>query len=603
MTDDWDAYHAQLYLPDGQQWEALRTILTQQYDDQIETLRLSLNGERAVLDGLVFSLEVKTTLERVILANTSVSTIDNHLVVSSPLYSAGDPFDDFVGAHQVDLDLDPSSFSGVIRYPDIRTTEVATPGDVIDVVADLGLSPNDNVDGGPIVFDDGDWTSLDVDVEIHSLQLDIAPQDRRGVIRIRRLERSIPTLFSGKVVADAQEVTIQLTFSLGGRFCGSASRTLEVKGVQKTIAAEPINKAGDGSLSLERNATPPDLTVKIYSGGRSDGQCTWSFETSPALRHIGATNTVCTSSLGGESPKDYFLAKFQMCPVLPAGAHAGALRGIGERISEIVPADFLSIYRAVHDAVGPGFTIQILTDEPYVPWELMFLGASVAGEDGHLLLLHPVARWALNERAAASSFGFGQRISFVPSYERGATLPAAEEEGRWLHETHGVLRAHPTFADFVDLLTEPPVDKVQLVHFAGHGASEGPPNAIGLRMQDHWVAVENINSSVKLGERDAPLFILNACQVGSSNVALGSVVGWPSQLAKRSFGGIVAPLWSVQDEHASLYVRSLVEQLFDAGATIGRAALAARLQHQSASSSAYAYLTYGDVMAKAQQGV
>jgi hypothetical protein len=601
MTDDWDPYHAQLHLPDGQQWDALRTILTLEYDDQIETLRLSLDGDGAVLNGSVFSETAKAALETVILANTSISRIDNHLVVTSPLYSAADPFDEAVGADQMVVGSGPDGNSGVIRYPDIRTPPLAMPGELIDVVADLGLSPNINVDGGPIVFDDGDWTSLNVDVEIDSLQLEIAPQDRRGVIVVRRHERSAPAVFSGKVVAGAQEVTIHLTFYLHGRFCGSASKTLEVEGTQKPAAVEPVIKAADGSLSLERNAASPDLTVKIYSGGRSDGQCTWSFETPPNLRHIGATNTICTSSLGGGSPKDYFLDKFRMCPVLPAGPHAGVLQGIGETISEIVPTEFMSIYKAVRGAVGPGFAIQILTDEPYVPWELMFLGASVAGEEGHLSLLHPVARWSLNERSAASSFGFGRRISFVPAYEHGASLPAAEDEGRWLHDVHGAVRANPMLEDFLALLTQPPEEAVQLVHFAGHGASEGAPNAIGLRMQDHWVAVEYINGSVKLGERHAPLFILNACQVGSSNVALGSVVGWPSQLAKRSFGGIVAPLWSVQDEHASLYVRSLIEQLFDTGSTFGAAALAARQQHQRASSSAYAYMTYGDVMAKARQ--
>jgi hypothetical protein len=601
MTDDWMPSHIPMELPVGDEWSKLRALLAGDIEAQLFSLKVTLRAQRAVLEGSVFSEEVKAELQRLVFLNTSVVGVDNLLSVNSPLYSAGDDFDGPpTSGEESGTPPGPVMLSQVTRYPDIRTTAVPQPGSPLDIVADLGMTPSLNVEGKPVVFDvDADWDTLEIDVEIHSWQLDIADDQRRKVIQVRRDRASVPALFSGVVKEDAGQVDVELAFFHAGRFSGAAKRTLEI--VKAPIAEKiEISAETTGGLSIDRSAKAPSLTVKIMSRGGPSGECVWAFDTAPHLRHIGASNQMCTSLLG-QAPQEYFNTKFRQCPQLPAGTHVGTLRGIGELIWDVVPKEFGKIYKAIQDVDGPGFPIQILTNEPAVPWELMFVQAAVADREGHLALKHPLARWILNEGPPAASYRYGQRLSFAPEYPYNATLPAAREEGEWLATTFGAQRSNACFADFMNLLTTPPAGRVQLVHFAGHGASQGDPNAIGLKMADHWVTVEQINSSVTLGNRDAPLFILNACQVGSTDQALGSVAGWPPALAKRAFGGVIAPLWSVQDKPASLYVRSLLTALLDQGATIGTASLQARLAYQQSSASAYAYLTYGDVMATAER--
>ncbi|MFK4810959.1 CHAT domain-containing protein [Devosia sp. ZW T5_3] len=590
-----DHAHDRIVLPPGLEWERVRALLAGGLGDRVFRLTVTLRGRRAVLEGAVFSEEVKADIGHLVVLNTFVDGIDNLLEVTSPLYSAGDDFD----APPQPATLPETST--VTRYPDIRTTE-GTPlaGDSIDIVADLLVSASKTTEAEPMELGfRSDQPHLDIDVEIHSSQLDIPEAQRFAIIRVRRDGPSMPALFSGRVREDAVEIEVRLIFSFAGRYSGSATRTIPVGRAPEINGEERSYTVGGSGLSVDRSARPPSLTVRIFNNGSADGNCVWSFDTAPHLRHLGVSNRVCTSVLG-QSPKDYFTTKFRQCPILPAGTHQGTLRGLGETIWGAVPQQFSEIYRLVRGAEGPEFPIQILTDEPHVPWELMFVGSAASDVEGHLALMHPVARWSLNENAAPASYRFGRRVSFVPQYARGATLPAAEAEGQWLATEVDAERGAPDFASFMGLLTGTSGHAVQLVHFAGHGAAEGAPNEIGLRMQDHWVPVEQINGSVRLGKRDAPLFVLNACQVGNADRALGAVTGWPAALARQGFGGVVAPLWSIQDESAASFVRSLLTGILKEGLSIGAASLAAKKANAAASPSAYAYVMYGDVMAIAE---
>ncbi|OXE38680.1 hypothetical protein CCS92_27815, partial [Methylobacterium radiotolerans] len=47
------------------------------------------------------------------------------------------------------------------------------------------------------------------------------------------------------------------------------------------------------------------------------------------------------------------------------------MKGIGEEIWEAAPSAFKAVYIDLYSRLGRDFPIQIITDEPHVPWEMM----------------------------------------------------------------------------------------------------------------------------------------------------------------------------------------------------------------------------------------
>lgn len=230
-----------------------------------------------------------------------------------------------------------------------------------------------------------------------------------------------------------------------------------------------------------------------------------------------------------------------------------------------------------------------------MPWELMRPTSDGEHAD-HLCMTHPIGRWNMS-RGLIPSIPKGGITSFVPDYDDGS-LPAAIEEGQWLCSEFGAHAAEATFLGFTQFLNSPADAATAILHFAGHGAGEeAEPRQRGLRMSDGWVPIEEINTGVKLGKRDQSLVLLNACYAGNHTNVLGALDGWPSAFIKVGFGGVVAPLWAVQDETACAVMKKAVTRLYRDGESLGSALLDARKDYRNVSAAAFSYVLYGDVMA------
>jgi CHAT domain-containing protein len=117
---------------------------------------------------------------------------------------------------------------------------------------------------------------------------------------------------------------------------------------------------------------------------------------------------------------------------------------------------------------------------------------------------------------------------------------------------------------------------------------------------DDWVVIDDVNTGgTKLGNRDRSMVVLNACETATSGSQLGWVEGWAPMLASRGFGAVVAPLWRVQDEVAFNVVTGGLKNLVMDGCTLGEAFTKARASASDRSIAAFAFMTYGDVMARA----
>ncbi|WP_338832613.1 CHAT domain-containing protein [Bradyrhizobium sp. 27S5] len=584
------------------------------YAAAIFYLKVTRFGEGLLrAEGSIAAEQRVRDIEKVLVEFSSrhVLRFDNRMIVTAPFRSATPHDDAYEFGHArpkakteaVGAAIAPPPVS-VNRFPVIRTDDVPERSKSFTFEVDLSMQRDAGTRGDEMTFADlpADWSSLDVDVEAFSSNLSFGPGEERKQIRIMRAGGSVSAKFEATVRADvpdeATNIEIVAMFSHGGRFSGVARRTLALKAPAKPEPQAPAASDAvppSGAVAIVPGASAPELTIKIIGAG-GEGKYLWSLE-APRGRGLGPASWSGISDMG-RSTGDFALGLLKECPRLKPGQHANVLQGIGEDIWGATPKSFRDLYFQLRKKLGPGFPIQLVTDEPHVPWEMMHPDSDAGIDDAdHLFMSHPISRWFISsEGRMPASFKPGSIASFVPDYTDGSGLPAAIDEGSWLVSNLSAVSMEATYGAFTKFWgAGAPSDPVAVLHFAGHGQAEDATNA-KLKLLDGWVFSSEVNSKVKLGQRFGTFMVINACEVGASEYRLGLISGWAARLADQGFGGILAPLWAVQDEHASSVVRDYLRD-FVGGQPVGQAMLKARVAHRDKSSTPYAYVCHGDVMA------
>ncbi|TVR49845.1 MAG: CHAT domain-containing protein, partial [Gemmatimonadales bacterium] len=406
-------------------------------------------------------------------------------------------------------------------------------------------------------------------------------------------------------------------FYLGQRWCGEASRNLDVRrDASVPPLAEippPEGPSWRTGLTLEPGAVPPDLIVRIQRGA-GVGHYTWSClsphgELSPPDDPADAL-----MSLGSDAVT-FVRQQFGSRANRPLGRMDLAdIEGIGEEIYRATPTHFKDSYWTVRrwtKAAGVPFTsIQIVTDEPFIPWELMRLDDPKRG-DGvpaeFLGIRHSVGRWlAEHVGGPRQRIPLGELAVAASDYDgiQGAQpLPWAGKERAFLETSHGATRVELRGEAVLDFLEG---GTAHLVHFACHGQmSLQNPNDSKLVMEDapnHVRPTHVARGRVRdhgLG-RQHPLVFLNACDVGGSAEALSLVAGFPAAFLKAGASALVSPLWVVNDERAFHIAQEFYDTALAPGARkpLGQLLRDVRARWEEEGHLTYlAYVLYGDPLA------
>lgn len=585
----------EVVVPTGAAWDELRDRLQTEYRSEVFFVAIDVDvSGTATIEGNVASEKFSTLLTDLVFAQPTVMSVANNVIVTSPLHPAQsiDPTD-WLPPRAVDQD------ESVTRYPSITSVGRPQPGALFEVNVDLTLDPDNSVDPEAMRISDlpADWNMLTIDARILSSELVFETGADTGTVTIRRDQPSQPAAFVGRVseLANAgSDVRVTVLFSYKGRFAGSAKASFELVGEKLATKQQspPATLATTTSFLAVPSAVGADLTVHVLNVDDSD-KSNWVFNclAAPDLADRKGVSVL------GRGRKEYLTDLFQSVQFYDPATHRRRLQGIGERVWSVAPVEFQSLYASLRTRLGTNFSIQFITDDPFVPWEMMF-PTDMEGAD-HLFMSHPVSRWVLDVPYRTSVFPAGAIASFVPNYGSG-TLPAAVEEGRYIVDVLGGIAKSSVRSDFVSFLEQPGSPPTQIVHFAGHGASSRAGER-GIEMEDGSVVLEDLTSSVVLGKDHRSLFVLNACEMGSSDVALGVVESWPERLLSLRFGGVIAPLWAIRDAHASAVIRDTLHAFRQSDVTLSEALRASRAKHRDASATPYAYLCYGDVMAKASR--
>ena len=298
----------------------------------------------------------------------------------------------------------------------------------------------------------------------------------------------------------------------------------------------------------------------------------------------------------------------------PAAADSGAaqlhaqdyLNGFGaELYDRFAPQAFKDLLSRMLEAGHAGFSsIQIYSDDPSLPWELMRPKLANSNERMDFLgATFSIARWPVTRRGMMrppQSLMVEESVVIAPGYQGGKSLQAASLELTTLKKMRGFTEVSGSYAAVRQLAGHPPQG---FVHFAGHGAvmdKDGVPQ-FAILLEDSemdpgtWQALETSGTAVH------PLFFFNACDVGESRQFMNDVDGWAPALLDGGASGYIGALWPVSDTTAELFASTFYDSIAKELALGEHASVAGILTRtreevfrKTQDPTALAYVFYGD---------
>jgi hypothetical protein len=395
---------------------------------------------------------------------------------------------------------------------------------------------------------------------------------------------------------DIRARAIQVSYAVAGQTIGFAMRPVAVVRDAALLRHMPGLAPWSGAaVALPTDMTAPDLTARIMNGKRERaGRLLWTFDTPHPGIPLPEHEVV--SEIDDEPER--FARKL----AVGMTHHEGRvdlephLLGVGRTIADHVPDELWTLLDGVRECAGDRVpTLQLLSAEPYVPWELAlvprawdpaqlpFLGAQI-----------DIGRWVLANRppplpTPPSRHTVSDVAVISGRYVRGnwRRLIEAEAEADELVVRYGAQHVDAELDEVIACLHGKP--PAELLHFAVHGSYDPEAVEEGLALVDGtFLELMTVRGSTL--QRPAFVF-LNACQVGSGSKVLGDYAGLAESFLAAGACAVVAPLWSVDDRRARDFVLRFYERVF-AGDSPARALRIERLSlgdPPSATPLAYVY--------------
>jgi len=508
-----------------------------------------------------------------------------------------------------DIDLPPSQQIGSGRRGDGKASETAAPA-VRSMVVDfpqrvplyqtlpLLVYLSAQAEGGP---------ALPVAVPVGS-EVKVTVACRAGFESVGPVEGSL-------VVVDEDE-TLPLNFTVRATEPGPGRiDVIAYRGVQplgRLVLRPTVAPASDPRRAAEAHESPlapltvrqPDLSLLILES-RIGGEIALTMRLSATDSSLGLNFKPFGPVPFRTSPVGYLREFFQGIDALPIGS-AGE-RAIAERklqakgthlFKTLFPKDLQALLWSLKERIK---TVQIQSEEPWVPWELCRLQGEEGGQIVHgpyMCEAFEVTRWLpglpLQLEITLKNLGL-----VVP--KRSGLRYVRRERDYLLSLANGERRVNPVPARYLDVVKELDSGSYDGWHFSGHGRARSPdPNrsAMVLEAGDELIPEDlSMASSVRNAR---PLVFLNACQIGQSAMSLTDIGGWAAQFLRAGAVAFIGAYWSILDDTAYEFCQAFYGRLLS-GVPIGRAVREARLAVKSAQDLTWlAYTVYAHPLATVQ---
>tara|TARA_R110002072_G_scaffold12295_1_gene53541 strand:+ start:7838 stop:9790 length:1953 start_codon:yes stop_codon:yes gene_type:complete len=294
--------------------------------------------------------------------------------------------------------------------------------------------------------------------------------------------------------------------------------------------------------------------------------------------------------------------------------------GFGQLLyQQFAPPSFIEAYEELSEKLGDNFTsIQIYTDEPSIPWELMV----PKGTDQFLSLTHAMGRWIIPKNPSDFTIPEQSLIAnkvylVTPSYEGNMKLYATASESRFIGELFGQSSENidAKYSPVKELLLS---SNASIIHYSGHGYAQRNDaknvTDYGLILEDQRLRALNWRGMLYRSQNPSLVFF-NACEVGLSETTAGFVDGWSQALTDTGSRGFISALWELGDRGAAQFSKRFYTDLSKQFSEHSEASIADAIRrakqsfNRSENPTVLAYVFYGDVAlkvsmaAKAQAGL
>jgi len=408
---------------------------------------------------------------------------------------------------------------------------------------------------------------------------------------------------------DEGERQISIDFRHRGRLIGSARFVVQVSS-QEPAAAGP---AASDALTFRQPPSaveipqfpppPPDVEIRIRADGKR-----LTFELSSPHQAADVSNAPMGGVEMAVEPQAYMQERYDELNQWAGGqpADADVIADIHDRLTAIGNGLFLSLFpdklkRAYWKLVklrkqGVLKSLHIVSDEPWIPWEMVKPVDMDEGEaDDFLAEGWQISRWLAGPgqvdrlridtaRLVAPDTDLTQVKREVDFF---GTLPARRIAiGETLRQLAQVRQIGK--------------EGVELLHFSTHGrlnAKSIDSSSILLENNTELRPDDLVGEAVFGLRKRRPLVFMNTCHGARMGFSLAGLGGWAGQMINQAKAGVfIGALWEVNDALAADFALRFYSELQD-GQTLGAAFHTARQEIREkapANSTWLAYTLYGD---------
>jgi len=405
------------------------------------------------------------------------------------------------------------------------------------------------------------------------------------------------------LVEARQGARILASFTLAPIFIDAETTVLRRSQMASTVAEDAeqpavlriyeIIEGGKVTLRFDLACANPNIAVSeartLPSGFSRD------------LYVAGIFKNVENAWLAADRVYDQFLARLQANGVVMARAL------LPDRIR-----DALWRHRAAIRA------IQVISEEPFIPWELLYVNDPKSDPAGKGFLAEwGLVRWLHNTPWPGAHLRMrDERVHYViPDYlDPGYRLKGATEEREMLAKLFGHPQQVTAESMSVTEFLQNRAEDCDVLHFACHGEAEQQAvmNAdllmTGTQIDGVFTTDRLSADQVKTSVRFAPtgpnqMVFINACQTGRGGSGIsGGVAGFVDAFlrpfSELGAGALVGAHWSVDDKLAYSFAQAFYRALKE-GKTLVEAAAAAREAAKDRRDLTWlAYTVYGNPFAR-----
>jgi hypothetical protein len=520
----------------------------------------------------------------------------------------------------------PDATVEIERYPTIESPSAVSPSDTFSVQVSLTkdrLTPSVRSEtAGPLtsIGANGalkttlpDRNSWKIDVVLSTTDFDLAGGSDSASIILPKDGDSTPALFRLRLRASPQpprSADLRVTFWFEGRYLARAVRSIGIRNASST--PNPVSSLSSPVVAdFQPTSLSPEITV-FQTEDERNGKSVCQIIIASRIR--APVKVSCRSSaelavwLSAQYTKVAAVSHKARALVQPESTaepiEARALmRGIGEELARMwVPREFWDLFDSLKNR-GPRLSIQIFTDHPLLPWELL-IPPNSSSDSGFLGTDYDIARWHVNPEPSVVDLPPSrlllENIDVVaPAYQGAAALPSQQAELTMLQQLRGFHYSGGTFLQVSTLMSNPPQG---IVHFAGHGgasAATGVPT-YALALEDRLLDLITWRGMSHQTLQHRPLYFLNACDLGQADNFSNFVDGWAPAALDSGASGFIGGIWPLNDNAAALasqgFYSGMKQRLLVGPVRVAELVREIRRQFLQTGDPTYlSYVFYGDV--------